>query len=381
MTTTSVPIGAAILRGEQGPLAVVLSGKSLAGSGGAERRFFRLWAYLVERGIDCLLITNASLLRSAERAGIFTKHGGKEHVEVVDDSFALSRALAIYRVIRRRRCRLIHLPLAAKRLIPLYALLQVTPGIRVTHTVTASYFAHKVPVSLGTRLLSRWLWSMSDRIDSLYHGFLNLYAEPLGFASKVSVSPCSFTDIEKYSRTCLKEDLIVFAGALVAEKNPLLLIEALGILSAAGVRFRAIVAGSGPLAGAVAARTSDLALSDRVEIGAFPDMSDIFCRSSIFVSLQQTENYPSQSLLEAMAARNAVVATAVGETGLLVRHGETGLLVGSNASELAEALKELLGHPRLREKMAIAAQSLIMREHRLERFADYMIAFWADALA
>ncbi|PWS21862.1 hypothetical protein DKP78_21375, partial [Enterococcus faecium] len=85
-----------------------------------------------------------------------------------------------------------------------------------------------------------------------------------------------------------------------------------------------------PLHDVILARLRSLHLTDSVTVQPYADMSEIFSRSSIFVSLQRTENYPSQSLLEAMAARNAVVATRVGETAKLVRHQETGLLVTSD---------------------------------------------------
>jgi glycosyltransferase involved in cell wall biosynthesis len=62
--------------------------------------------------------------------------------------------------------------------------------------------------------------------------------------------------------------------------------------------------------------------------------------------LQHFNNYPSQSLLEAMACGNAVVATNVGETHRLVDE-TVGLLIEPEAPALAEALNRLLDSPDL----------------------------------
>jgi glycosyltransferase involved in cell wall biosynthesis len=61
------------------------------------------------------------------------------------------------------------------------------------------------------------------------------------------------------------------------------------------------------------------------------------------------------SVLEAMAANKAVVATNVDGTSEIVVNGETGILVQpGNAGSLAEAISAMLGDKQLRDQFGIA---------------------------
>jgi glycosyltransferase involved in cell wall biosynthesis len=70
-----------------------------------------------------------------------------------------------------------------------------------------------------------------------------------------------------------------------------------------------------------------------------------------------SEAFPN-SILEAMAASRAVVATDVGGNPDAVRQGRTGLLVPpSDPSRLAGAIERLHGEPGLRAKLGAAARN------------------------
>lgn len=364
-------------------VAIVIVGSSLDGGGGAERRFFRLWRYFSARAKPLTLVINDALFESATRAGLLLTNDIGACLRLVPDAGLLARNLAIHRELRAVRPDIIHLPLAQHALVPLILSLMGPGRVVVTHSMTASYFAHKSSVPLGTRILSRLLWRISGQIDSLYEGFIPTCAEPLGFADRVSVAPCSFTDLELFDHkpSIQEQGAIVFSGRLYPEKNPELFARALVLLRERlpHMPWRAVIAGDGPLAGSVQRLVAAGHISDRVTFGVYPDIAPLLGRSSIFVSLQRTENYPSQALLEAMASGNAVVATDVGETRRLVRPGETGTLVRPDAAEIAEAIADLLSHPLKAQRFGENASQLIRTNHTIERFASYIENFWREA--
>ncbi len=73
-------------------------------------------------------------------------------------------------------------------------------------------------------------------------------------------------------------------------------------------------------------------------------------------------------LLEAMAARKAVVATNVGGVGEIVTDGETGLLVPPrDGRAIARAVCSLLGDTERRKRMGITGRARVEREFTIEK--------------
>jgi glycosyltransferase involved in cell wall biosynthesis len=88
-----------------------------------------------------------------------------------------------------------------------------------------------------------------------------------------------------------------------------------------------------------------------------PRWSELFDQASIFVFPSEAENFPSV-LLEAMAARMAVITTTAGGCPEVV--GEAGLLVPPrDAAGIRGRLAELVSSARLREDLARAAQERV----------------------
>ena len=85
------------------------------------------------------------------------------------------------------------------------------------------------------------------------------------------------------------------------------------------------------------------------------------------------------SILEAMAAGLAVVATRVGGTPELVTHGETGLLVEpEDAVSTAEAIRELLTDVDLRSRMGARGRTLVLERYTAERMVDGVLAVYDE---
>ena len=227
------------------------------------------------------------------------------------------------------------------------------------------------------QFLYRLGFECSDAIDTLYSDVPTRFSS---YETKFKVSPCSFTDYSRYQPADEKKKWIVFAGRLEWFKNPELFVDAASLAADTlrNLGWTCLLYGDGELRSDVEDRISARNLSDLLQINQSADLSPVLNQSMIFTSLQQTENYPSQVLLEAMAAGNAIIATDVGETRRIVDE-EVGLLLNESTPEaLAQAMTTLARDSELRERLASRARTRILDQHTVAKFAAFMEDFWAD---
>lgn len=93
----------------------------------------------------------------------------------------------------------------------------------------------------------------------------------------------------------------------------------------------------------------------------------IYASADIFVLPSLEDNSP-QTGLEAMACGTPVVAFESGGIPEFVHPGQTGLLVAvGNVADLARQLRDLIDHPRLRQRLSVGARRFIEREHDIRK--------------
>lgn len=99
-------------------------------------------------------------------------------------------------------------------------------------------------------------------------------------------------------------------------------------------------------------------------------------RASIFCLPSEWEGFPF-SILEAMAAGTAVVATMVGDVPEMLDYGRAGLLVRPHDPVgLAEAISRLAGDPALRARLGRLARERAEREYSPDRLARSLLALY-----
>lgn len=99
------------------------------------------------------------------------------------------------------------------------------------------------------------------------------------------------------------------------------------------------------------------------------DVSHLMRALDVFVLPSTLPDPLPTVILEAMAARKPVIATAQGGTVEMVLHGETGLLAPYNdPNELAQAMLELARDARLRKQMGEAGRRRLDESFSLDRF-------------
>jgi len=146
-----------------------------------------------------------------------------------------------------------------------------------------------------------------------------------------------------------------------------LLIEAIRKLRDKKVKFYLWLVGEGELKGKIKSKVKNLDLSDCVTfLGQRTDIPQILADSDIFALASLWEGMPG-AIMEAMASKLPVVATAVGGIPELVIDGKTGFLVPPKDPEaMATAIIKLINDERLRKKMGRAGYWRIIKHFRLD---------------
>jgi glycosyltransferase involved in cell wall biosynthesis len=176
---------------------------------------------------------------------------------------------------------------------------------------------------------------------------------------------------------------VLFLGRLEAAKGVYELLEA-------GARIVREAAGPSPLhlvfggegdAQGLRRRAAELGIAGRVELLGWvgPEARDAqLARASVFCLPSHAEGLP-MSMLEAMAAQKAVVATRVGGIPETLRDGDNGLLVAPRDEQaLARALARLLGDTALRDRLAQRARATIEQHYSTEVVCGKLSAIYRE---
>ncbi len=149
-----------------------------------------------------------------------------------------------------------------------------------------------------------------------------------------------------------RRPLVGFVGRLAPQKGVLCLVAAAQQVVKARPEAQFLLVGEGELEAALRRRVAQLGLEEHVWLAGYrSDVPRVLAALDVFTLPSRYEGLP-YTLMEAMAAGRAVVATDVTGNRDLVRDGETGRLVPpDDAQALAEAVVELLAAPEERARL------------------------------
>jgi len=154
--------------------------------------------------------------------------------------------------------------------------------------------------------------------------------------------------------------LVLTMGRLVQVKNYVLLLEAWRRVAQHASRARLIIAGSGPLQGALEARIREFGLAESVLLLPWVDRIAPLIRRADVIAMSSLSECCPMLVLEAMAASKPLVATKVGGIPWMVTSGATAHLVPSeDAPALADALVHVLDDPQAAQVMGRAGRSAL----------------------
>jgi glycosyltransferase involved in cell wall biosynthesis len=166
------------------------------------------------------------------------------------------------------------------------------------------------------------------------------------------------------------EDDVVLVGYIVRmtiQKDPLTLIRAIALMPE-DLKIKFLFVGDGDLKEDVVNLAKELKVSSRIlfmdfrqDVPNILNAIDIYCLPSLWEGLPL-------GMLEAMAMRKAIVATAIDGTKEVINTMENGILIPVRSPQkLADALLLLAGNKELRESMGIKAVETIKKEFHVEK--------------
>jgi glycosyltransferase involved in cell wall biosynthesis len=174
--------------------------------------------------------------------------------------------------------------------------------------------------------------------------------------------------------------LIVSVSRHDGRKGVDVLLRALGVLKASEIRFRAAVLGRGELLEPHRRLAGRLALDGSVAItGQVPDVVPYLRRADVYVLPSLSESSGSVSLLEAMQAGAAIVASGCDGIPEDVVDGDSALIVAPGDSRaLADAITTLLCDPALRGRLGARAREVYEQRFSAARFTDALRELYGE---
>jgi glycosyltransferase involved in cell wall biosynthesis len=192
---------------------------------------------------------------------------------------------------------------------------------------------------------------------------------------RISAHPA--TDVHKELWLTPGAPVVGNIAALVPHKGQRYLIDAAPTVVRAMPDTQVLIFGEGELRPALLRQIKHLGLEHHVRLVGFrPDILSLLKGLDLFVMSSITEGLGT-SILDAMAASKAVVATTTGGIPEVVEDGVTGVLVPPhNAPALAEAILRLLKDAPLRHRMGEAGLARVRAQFNVDRMVDETLAVY-----
>jgi glycosyltransferase involved in cell wall biosynthesis len=278
-----------------------------------------------------------------EERGIATRHMGKR------DGLDPRMWPRIEEAIRKFRPDIVHTHSYVMRYaLPAWA---VARRGRIVHTV--HNVAEREVEALG-RAIHRVAFRAGALPVAISNDVARSFEKMYGFAPTATIPNGADTERgfrpearEAWRRTrgfAADEFLVASVARFEPQKNPLGLIDSFARAFAGRPEARLVMAGEGSLLEPARRRAADLGVERRVYFnGLCVDVAELLSACDLFVLASDWEG-SSVAVIEAMAARLPVVATAVGGVAELVEAGVTGTLVpAGDRAALAAAMAEMAG--------------------------------------
>lgn len=330
-----------------------------SGPGGAENMLINNVLALKRRGIDggVLLIKDGWLRQRLVSLGITC------HVIPLHRFFSVKWLSAVRAIIKNEQYDTLHShEFAMNCHAAILSVLCRTPAVATVHG--KNYYSQR----FVRRVLYRSLSKISKFV-AVSDDIKNFLVERIGLSTRSIAVIANGIDIEKHktrnevratTRAGLgvgEDDILVGAvGNLYPVKGHIYLVAAAAKILTTQKNVYFVIAGRGAEQTRLQAEIDRLGIADHFHLLGFREDIDRLLQSfDIFVMPSLSEGMPL-SILEAMAAKRVVVASAVGGIPEFIADGRNGVLVPAMDSEkLASQLEVLINNPGKRAQIADTA--------------------------
>lgn len=196
--------------------------------------------------------------------------------------------------------------------------------------------------------------------------------------NRVNVIRNAISDVPWQSHAAKTPASIVMVARLAAPKRPDLLVQALGLLAHQGLQPITKILGGGPDQTIIQQMVAELQLPHIHLQGDVHNVAEQLAENQIFVLLSDHEGLP-MSILEAMRAGMAILATRLPGIAELIEDEQHGLLVDNNPDAIAQQLARLLQNPDLRQQLGQQARLRYEAEFKSESMASKVLDIYREA--
>ncbi|MDX2042624.1 MAG: glycosyltransferase [Acidobacteriota bacterium] len=284
--------------------------------------------------------------------------------------------LKLARLIRRERPDIVHSQSWSGVDTALAMLL--TPGVKQIHSEHGRNFQDLHGQSLARRMARRWLYQRADVVFAISAEVREFYCRQTNFPiERMQVIPngVDMQRIDEADARGIREELGIalddFVVGTVARldlnKDTLTLLKAFAAITQSP-KLKLLIVGDGEQRTLLERFVGKQGLNRNVIFaGMRRDVPSLLKAMDVFALSSLSEGMPL-TVLEAMATRLPVVATAVGALPELVEEGSTGFLVPvGDAEAMAEKLRRFVADHRLAKSFGEEARRKIEHQFSLDR--------------
>jgi glycosyltransferase involved in cell wall biosynthesis len=185
-----------------------------------------------------------------------------------------------------------------------------------------------------------------------------------------SVTPAEISALRAQLGANGETVLVGSVGRLVEQKDYPTQLRAFAIAAHADPRLRMVLAGDGPLRGAIEAQAAELGIANRIVLlGHWTRVPALLRALDVFVLASKFEPY-GVALLEAKCAGSAIVATKVNEIPKILSDGVTGMVVPAEDPEpMGQAFLRMAQDAAFRRSLAKNAFAEAEKKHSIDAVA------------
>ncbi len=362
--------------------------------GGAERIAVTLCRGLVERGAQVTLLAVKGAGPQAEdlpQGDGFTMEilGVKRRPSWMLPLFLWDLARLLFGVmgaLRRHRPDVVQTHIPEDDLVLCLAMALTGIGVHVPLVHSIHFYPDRQGRGLRTRLRTRayrWMAGRAGKVFAVSEPVAAEFSERVGVPRSQLEVLSTGIDLSRFenppSREMAREVLslpsdrsvVLALGRVVRAKNYSGLVKSSRIVLEKFPDTLFVLVGDGDRMEAVKKEIAVIGVeASWVLLGSRSDVPLVLAVADLFVQSSDWEGLPV-AVLEAMACRLPVVATAAGGTPDIIKDGETGRLVAvGDPTALADALLDLLADPQEAIKLGEAGFELVRSQYNQDAFLD-----------
>lgn len=333
--------------------------------GGMERRYARLAAYLMsvfEPG-EIVVITQRRCLDELKKyfdkeMWPFLIEFGTNYSSTGNNFFRVFRELRDFRsVLVSNYAKRFHLCMNPGIISFFFSVFLGKASVKTLAMADTNYESNSTMIS---RFLAGISLKKFKRVDCLSEHTKELLVRffSKNYSKKYRIAPCSFSDYSDVAQQDIRDLDVVMMARFVDGKGYELLEEIADIFE----QIDLYCFGFGPKPPRINSAVVSFSDNPYLSLG----------RTKIFLSLQRKNNYPSQSVLEAMASGCAIIATDVGETRKFL-DDKCAVLIPYDGHALEQAIKSLLNDENRRQSLGSQAREKVFKEHTIDLYASYFL--------